>query len=59
MKYLKYPCSVPNHLLANYCRAAVFQVWQRGDTLRTNPFLSRGMLGVPVVEWLNVVSVYV
>ena len=34
-----------------------FQAWQWEDTLRTNPFLSRGMLGVPVVEWLNVVSV--
>ena len=57
MKYLKYPCSVPNHLLI--VELLFFRFWQRGDTLRTNPFLSRGMLGVPAVELLNVVSVYV
>ena len=51
MKYLKYPCSVPNNLLI------VELLFFRFGNEEIRCVL--GMLGVPVVEWLNVVSVYV
>ena len=58
MKYLKYPCSFPNHLLI--VELLFFRFGNEEiHCVLTRSFPEVAMLGVPVVEWLNVVYVHV